>query len=107
MFCSGVDTYQFNTQKYVGKDSLNIIRRDLLLAAKHCGYERVTSNNSVTRQATTPITVLVVGTTPEYVTLKFQVERKTSPFFNFKMKKRGHLCHVPYSIVAIKLRLFP
>ena len=40
---SGILTnYQFDTSKYVGLDGVNVIRKDLMLAAKHCGYELVT-----------------------------------------------------------------
>jgi len=49
-FCTVEYTYQF-PDKYAGKDSLNILRRDLLLAAKHCGYELVTYSNQISKVA--------------------------------------------------------
>jgi hypothetical protein len=37
--------------KYVGLDGVNAIRKDLMLAAKHCGYKLVTSHSGNTNQA--------------------------------------------------------
>jgi len=51
-FDSGVlANYQFDTSKYVGLDGVNAIRKDLMLAAKHCGYELVTLHSGNTNQA--------------------------------------------------------
>ena len=49
-FCTVDYMYQF-PNKYAGKDSLNILRRYLLLAAKHCGYELVTNSNQISKVA--------------------------------------------------------
>ena len=43
--------YQFNMSKYAGLDGVNVIRKDLMLAAKHCGYELMTSHSRSTYQA--------------------------------------------------------
>jgi hypothetical protein len=43
--------YQFDNVKYVGVDAVNSIRKDLMLAAKHCGYDLVTSHSGTTNQA--------------------------------------------------------
>ena len=45
-------SYVFNSTKYFGEKSLNDIRRDLLLSAKHGGFDLTTQSCGVTKLAT-------------------------------------------------------
>ena len=47
----GSDAYVFNSTKYFGEKSLNDIRRDLLLSAKHGGFNLMTQSCSVSKVA--------------------------------------------------------
>lgn len=42
--------YQFDTSKFVGVDGDNLIGKDLMMAAKHCSYELMTSHSGNTNQ---------------------------------------------------------